>query len=343
MSVAAAEGGPGGITGVVAVAAIRDGTLPVGADEAAAEAGGRIVLVGTGVRVAASELRSARTVWCAEAGPFAPGAWSRRLTPMLCDTDAVILPASADGRDLAPRLAHALGRPLLAGAIAIGPDHAVVAREGGLVTETCPIAMPVVATLEPGVRGVEAVATDAIVHDLELGADPAPGPDAEVVEILPPDPATVDLGEATRIVAGGAGLGGPGPFEVLRRVAGRMGASWGGSRVAADAGWIPQDRFIGTTGATTTAGLYVALGISGAVQHVTGLGDPDHIIAVNVDASAPMMAMADLAIVTDARQLLDELDRVLPPSPDELDLVDPAARGGTPASHGPGERTDADG
>jgi electron transfer flavoprotein alpha subunit len=141
----------------------------------------------------------------------------------------------------------------------------------------------------------------------ELTVALVPTADAEVVEVLPADPATMDLAEAQRIVAGGAGLGGPEPFALLRAVASALGASWGASRVAADAGWVPQDRFIGTTGVTVDARLYVALGISGAVQHVTGLGDPDHIIAVNTDASAPMMGMADLAIVTDARAVLAEL------------------------------------
>jgi electron transfer flavoprotein alpha subunit len=98
---------------------------------------------------------------------------------------------------------------------------------------------------------------------------------------------------------------------VLQRVAIALGASYGASRVAADAGWVPQDRFIGTTGVAVDPELYIAFGISGAVQHVSGLGQPDHIIAVNTDASAPMMAMADLAIETDARAMLDELARRL--------------------------------
>ena len=89
---------------------------------------------------------------------------------------------------------------------------------------------------------------------------------------MPPDPATVDLAEASRIAAGGAGLGGPEPFAVLQRVAIALGASYGASRVAADAGWVPQDRFIGTTGVAVDPELYIAFGISGAVQHVSGLG-----------------------------------------------------------------------
>jgi electron transfer flavoprotein alpha subunit len=141
-------------------------------------------------------------------------------------------------------------------------------------------------------------------------AGSAPGDaahDAAVVEVVPPDPSTIDLAEARRIVAGGAGLGGPEPFVLLERVAIALGAAFGATRVASDVGWAPHDRYIGTTGVAVDPDLYVALGISGAVQHVTGLGQPRHVIAVNTDASAPMMALADLAIVTDARALLTEL------------------------------------
>jgi electron transfer flavoprotein alpha subunit len=218
----------------------------------------------------------------------------------------VILPASPDGRDLAPRIAHVLGRSLLAGAISVDADHAVVVRRGGLVAEEHRIDRPVVATLEPGVRGFESAAGAAEVRRVEL-ASGAGTADAQVLEVLPPDPATMDLAEAGRIVAGGAGLGGPAPFALLQEVAHALGAVWGASRVAADAGWVAPDRFIGTTGVAVDPRLYIALAISGAVQHVSGLGHPDHIVAVNTDASAPMMAMADLAVVTDARALLDEL------------------------------------
>jgi electron transfer flavoprotein alpha subunit len=291
---------------VIAVVVVRDGVLPVGADEAVAEAGGDVVVVGSKVDAAAADLRAATVVRPVELGAFAPGAWAQALAPALRDHDVVVLPASPDGRDLAPRLAHALHRPLLAGAVSIAPARVILVRRGGLVAEEHPVDQPIVATLVPGVRGVEPAAAAARVEPLDVG--PVSGvDDPEVLEVLPPDPATVDLSEATRIVSGGAGLGGPEPFAVLQRVALALGASYGASRVAADVGWVPQDRFIGTTGVMVDPRLYVALGISGAVQHVTGLGDPDHIVAVNTDASAPMMAMADLAIVTDARALLDEL------------------------------------
>jgi electron transfer flavoprotein alpha subunit len=292
---------------VIAVVVVRGGVLPAGAAEATAEAGGRVLLAGDGTADAVAALPPGRAdVWCAELGPFAAAAWAATLAPWLAEHDVVVLPASPDGRDLAPRLAHALQRPLLAGAISVAPDRAVLARGGGLLAEEHAIASPVVATLEPGVRGVEPGEGEATVTKVDLDLAPLVH-DAEVLEVLPPDPATMDLAEAPRIVAGGAGLGGPEPFAVLERVATALAASYGASRVAADAGWVPQDRFIGTTGVAVDPDLYVALGISGAVQHVSGLGDPAHVIAVNTDASAPMMAMADLAIVTDARALLAEL------------------------------------
>ena len=292
--------------GVLAVVPVRDGVLPVGADEVVAEAGGNVILVGSGTQDAAATLVAALDVACAEIGAFAPAAWAAALAPHLIDCAVVLLPGSPDGRDLAPRVAYALGRPLLAGAIRVSTTRIVLAREAGFVAEEHPLTEPVVATLIPGVRGVSPVHAAKRVTILPACASEG-GRDAEVLEVLPPDPATIDLAEATRIIAGGGGLGGPAGFELLERIAAAIGASYGASRVAADAGWAPQDRFIGTTGVMVDPRLYIALGISGAVQHVTGLGQPDHIIAVNLDASAPMMGMADLAIVTDARALLDEL------------------------------------
>jgi electron transfer flavoprotein alpha subunit len=99
-------------------------------------------------------------------------------------------------------------------------------------------------------------------------------------------------------------------------VAAALGASMGATRVVADLGWVAHERYIGTTGVAVDPDLYVALGISGAIQHVTGLGAPRHVVAVNTDPSCPMMAMADLALVTDAPALLEELARRLGVEPD---------------------------
>jgi electron transfer flavoprotein alpha subunit len=298
-------GEPAGVD-AVAVVPVRDGVLPLGADEAVAEAGGAALVIGSGAAAAGRALTAATAVACADAGPYAPAAWAAALGPLLEAIPIVILPASPDGRDLAPRLAHALGRPLLAGAIAVAAGRAILSRQGGLVAEEHGFSDPVVATLEPGVRGVVAASAPPAWAELELNV--AAHRDAELLDTLPADPATVDLAEARHILAGGAGLGGPEAFALLRRVAGEMGLSPGASRVAADAGWVHADRFIGTTGVTVDPELYIGLGISGAVQHVAGIGHPRHLVAVNTDSSAPLMAMADVAIVTDAVGLLHELD-----------------------------------
>ena len=295
---------------MLAVVVVRGGLLPAGADEAVAEAGGAAIVIGERADEAARTIvGSAGRVGVIEAGPFAPAAWAAALAPLLAGEDVVLLPASPDGRDLAPRLAWALGRPLLAGATLVTSTKAVLVRQGGLVAEEHEIAGPVVATLVPGCRGVTAATGAPEVEALDLLI--AARPDAVVEDVLPPDPASVDLAEATRIVAGGAGLGGPEPFDLLARVAAGLGASPGASRVASDLGWAPHDRYIGTTGVTVDPRLYIAFGISGAVQHVTGLGHPEHVISVNTDPSAPMMAMADLAIVADATAVLDALVRRL--------------------------------
>ena len=105
-------------------------------------------------------------------------------------------------------------------------------------------------------------------------------------------------------------------MALLGRVGLALGCSAGGTRVITDWGWLPFERQIGTTGVTVHPELYLAFGISGAVQHVAGLGDPDHVIAVNTDASCPMMSVADLAIVTDAPALVAELALRLGVDPD---------------------------
>jgi electron transfer flavoprotein alpha subunit len=120
----------------------------------------------------------------------------------------------------------------------------------------------------------------------------------------------MDLAEADRIVGGGAGLmhgDAAERFATLTAVGAAIGASMGATRVVTDAGWVPHSRQIGTTGVVVDPTLYLAFGISGAVQHTAGLGHPEHVVSVNLDPHCPMMAMADLAVVADAGATLDVL------------------------------------
>lgn len=319
----------------MAVVPVRAGRLPPGGDEAVAEAGGRGLLVGEGCCEAAATLAGASPLLLVEMGDFAPAAWAAALEPLVEAEDVVLLPATPDGRDLAPRLAHRLGRPLLAGAVLAAPPVVVVTRAGGWVAHEHHLDGPAVVTLQPGCRGVEPRPAGAAMAGVEAemdveavevrdllaagdgpsgaGAGAGAQADAEVLGVSPPDPATMDLAEAPRILAGGGGLGGAGgrtgagAFRLLAEVAAALGATPGATRVATDAGWMPARAQIGTTGVSVAPRLYVAIGISGAIQHVAGLGRPDHVVAVNVDPSCPMMAMADLALVSDGPAVLAEL------------------------------------
>ena len=231
--------------------------------------------------------------------------------PEVIDAHGLVLPASPDGRDLAPLLAIALGRPLHAASTVVATDRLIGVRTNGRVGREFTTPHPFVATLVPGVRGI--IPGDRSAEVVTLAASSSPTPSVVVsmvtsVEVLPPDPETMDLAEASTILGGGLGLGSKERFDQLCRIASGLGASVGGTRVASDAGWIPFDRQIGTTGVAVKPCIYVAFGVSGATQHTSGLGDPEHVISVNLDATCPMMAMSDVAIVSDAKAVLDALE-----------------------------------
>jgi len=306
----------------VAVIPVRHGMPPVGAIEAALEARGRCWVVGSGTDDALAALGGAvTTAHLAELGPYAPARWAAWLAGRLPAGASVVLPHSPDGRDLAPRLAAALDLPLISSVVELGPGVAWVARHGGLAMDELELTGPVVATLQIGAgrhaeppAGAPAPTVERMAVDWATG-DGAGGDDrlmdAELVAELPADPATMDLAEAPRIVAAGAGLGDRDQIAVLEAVAGALGASVGATRLVTDYGWLPGERQIGTTGVMVQPELYLAVGVSGAVQHTAGLGHPAHIIAVNTDPSCPMMELADLALVCDGPAFLAELARLL--------------------------------
>ena len=266
------------------------------------------MLVGEGAAEAAAGLAGIATeVRAWETPGFAPGAWATALAPLLADEQVVILPASPDGRDLAPRLAAVLGHALSPGRWRSGRTGSPRLGFGGAVMAEHALREAVVVTLQPGVRGVEpdglAVAE---VQDLDLELPDVP--DAEVRR-----------GPPTGRVHHGPVRGAPDPRRRRRARLARtasparptsppaLDASMGATRVITDRGWLPHARQIGTTGVVVDPRLYLAFGISGAVQHTAGLGRPDHIISVNTEPHCPMMGLADLAVVADANATLDEL------------------------------------
>jgi electron transfer flavoprotein alpha subunit len=300
---------------VIAIVPIRAGELCAGGAEALAEAlaaGGSGILAlqhGSDLTEAVAACTSAK-VRIVECGDFAPAKWSQILGPLVDEAQVILLPASPDGRDLAPRLAAQLKRPLLAGALQITAQQISVPRNFGTELHRFEIDQPVVATLQVGVRGTQAHEFPVALSEPHI-APPvplsAPTRDAIVEKVHEPDVATMDLAEAPRIMGGGAGLTTAEDFDLLGAVAHSLGAAMGATRVITDRGWIHHDRQIGTTGVIVDPDLYLAWGISGAVQHTAGLGHPTHIISINTDPHCPMMQLADLGIVSDAPEVLRHL------------------------------------
>jgi electron transfer flavoprotein alpha subunit len=313
---------------VIAVLPVRTGELPGGTAELLAETGcTSAVVAGSGSEHAArtlTQLVPCARILRAELDELEPAAVARVLAPVVAGSAPAVLPASPDGRDLAPQLALALGWPLLAGASRLVRSGAVLVRAGGRQEVEVEVAGPFVATLSapsrsarslPAPRGSDGEPSgNQPIEELVVPPRGAGAPGHRGVRslgVLMPEAGAADLAEAERIVAGGAGLGGADAVRTLERAGELLRAAVGATRVVTDAGLMGHDRQIGTTGVVARPRLYVAFGVSGAAQHVGGIGEPEHVVSVNTDPSCPMMAIADLAVVADARSTLEELCRLL--------------------------------
>lgn len=316
---------------VAAVIGVRDGVLAIGAFETVAEAleiagapaRTQIVVIGSGTEAAADALATSGfgdvPTQLGEIAQFQPARIAHAVAELVDAAHVVILPNSNDGRDLAPRLAVLLNRELVSGAVRVEVDKAVVTRAAGTAMASMRLDGAFVATLQPSSRTIpprtpETSHPPTVVPAFAAFADVS---DITVMEVLPPEASTMDLADATFIMGAGAGLGSQSAFEQLGAVAHAVGASVGATRVVTDIGWATHERQIGTTGVVVDPRVYVAFGISGAVQHTSGLGHPDHVIAVNTDQHCPMMAMADLAIVADAPAVVAALAHLTSEQPND--------------------------
>jgi len=247
--------------------------------------------------------------------PYDAGTHAAAIAALDTAPVVILLPGTANGSDLAPRLAARLGGACLLDCAWLrpAPEGLLAGRwahdDRAVERWHAPEGTTLVATLRPGSRG--APRPRPRQPQIEQLGMPGRAPRSRLMRKLPPDPRSVRLGEAERIVAAGLGIGSPELLPAVQELADLLSAALGASRPAADRGWLTFDRQIGTTGQQVSPRLYVAIGVSGATQHLAGVREAETVVAINTDPACPMMARATLAAVGDAGEVVAALRRRL--------------------------------
>ncbi len=216
------------------------------------------------------------------------------------DPGILLLGASSHGKDLSARLAARLGVGLAMDCIALRLDgEKLIATRpmygGKVLAEVALEGIPQMSAIRPNVMEIVDAARSGDVEMLGINIGAVK---TRIVENKLEAASKVDLTEADVIVSGGRGMGGP-DFSVLEELARVLGGTVGASRSAVDEGWRPHSDQVGQTGKVVTPNLYIACGISGAIQHLAGMGSSKYIVAINKDPEAPIFKKADFGIVED--------------------------------------------
>jgi electron transfer flavoprotein alpha subunit len=219
------------------------------------------------------------------------------------DPDIVMTGAGPEGRDLAGALSALTGWGVLANATAVrgsaeGPVATHSVFGGKLITESGLTGSKGIITVRPNSITAEPAASPGSVEPASAAGE-LQQPAVPVVERLPAETKAASIDDARIIVAGGRGVGGPDGFGLIQELADALGGAVGATRAAVDSGWIPYSQQIGQTGKIVKPQLYLAMGISGAIQHKVGMQTASTIIAVNRDPDAPIADFADMVVIGD--------------------------------------------
>ncbi|NND37699.1 MAG: electron transfer flavoprotein subunit alpha/FixB family protein [Gammaproteobacteria bacterium] len=223
--------------------------------------------------------------------------------------DYLFAPSTTFGKDLMPRVAALLGVGQISDIMSVEDSRTFkrpIYAGNAIVTVKAPDDQPVVATARvaswPAAAAGGSAAIEETVSNTEL-----PG-HTRFVELQSGGGDRPDLQAANIVLSGGRGVGSAENFDILFKLADKLGAGVGASRAAVDAGYVPNDMQVGQTGKIIAPDLYVAFGISGAIQHLTGIKDAGTIVAVNKDPEAPIFEIADIGIVGDLFEVIPQLD-----------------------------------
>ena len=247
---------------------------------------------------------------------YAPGTFAHAIADLAKErgAKAVLLPHSAMGKDLAPRISALLDVPQVSDCVGLEiVDGAIVARRpvyaGKARWSVRSNASTFLGTLRPNVFTPELSGAPVVASPFS----PEPRAARVVLKttVEPEGEKKIELTEADAIVSGGRGLGGPEHFPVIEALAAELGAAVGASRAVVDAGWRPHGDQVGQTGKTVSPNLYIACGISGAIQHLAGMSSSRVIVAINKDPEAPIFKVANYGIVGDLFEVVPALTKAV--------------------------------
>lgn len=283
----------------------------------------KALLLGNGVDGLASELaaRGASEVLYVEGSALAEytsDGYRKAIEAVLSEESPhlFLIGNTPNGWDVAPLVSARLGVPLATGCSAVTLENGSAlfhrkAFNGKFDHEVAVAdARPLFATIEKGASAVFEGETSGTVRKIE---SPVQESDlrSRFVETKKGASSGLDLTQANVIVSGGRGVGDPEKFDVIRELAEALSGQVGASRAVTDAGWLPHEHQIGSSGVTVSPKLYVACGISGAIQHVVGMKGSGYIVAINKDADAPIFGIADVGVVGDLFEIVPALTKAL--------------------------------
>jgi electron transfer flavoprotein alpha subunit len=229
-----------------------------------------------------------------------------------CKPAVVIFPHSPQGQDIAPRLAERLNTGLVTDSVGLrfeeGTLLALKPVQGGVALATYSFhTSPRIVTVRRGIAKAAERDESHMAETIEIDVPSTAGAAWEFVNRFREESGEIKLEDADVVVSGGRGMGGLDGFELLRELAAVLGAAVGASRPPCDAGWISSSHQVGITGTLVAPRVYIAVGISGTSQHLSGMADSKTIVAINKDADADIFTVADYGVVGDYRQVVPAL------------------------------------